>query len=115
MQSTTKFPYVYLNCNNPESFPQHPQIVPPSSDAQWESCDLSVVFLKPRGFSKIPIGFLPAFDAFGVLIKGRFESYGSPVLSEKIWTTGPRLANNGRMVAIEAAMMPRFISSLFFS
>ena len=53
-----------------------------------------------------------ADDAFEFLAKGRPEAYGPRVVSEPIWTMGPRLTNNGRKVAIEAAMIPRFISSL---
>ena len=58
------------------------------------------------------VSFLPAFDAFDFLTKGLFEAYGPGVMSEDIRSMGPRLANNGRKVAIEAAMIPRFISSL---
>ena len=58
------------------------------------------------------VGFLPAFDALGFLAKGRFEAYGSRGVSEETRAMGPRLANKGRKVAMEAAMIPRFISSL---
>ena len=58
------------------------------------------------------VSFLPAFDALEFPTKGRFEAYGPGVVSEGTRDMGPRLANNGRKVAIEAAMIPRFISSL---
>ena len=60
----------------------------------------------------MPVTFLPVLDAFEFLTKGRFEEYGPTVLSEGTRTMDPRLANNGRIVAIEAAIIPRFISSL---
>lgn len=58
------------------------------------------------------VSFLPAFDAFRFLAKGRSEAYGSREVPEGTRTIGPRLANKGRKVAMEAAMIPRFISSL---
>lgn len=57
--------------------------------------------------------FLPAFDAFGFLANGRSEAYCPGVVSEGTRTMGPRLANSGRKVAMEAAMIPRFSSSLY--
>ena len=59
------------------------------------------------------VSFLPTFDAFKFLAKGRSEAYGSRLVSEGTRTIGPRLANNGRKVAMEAAMIPRFILSLY--
>ena len=87
---------------------------PRSSDASWKSCEILVlvVFVIPIGFSGMPVGFLPAFNAFKFLTQGRFEEYGASMSSEETRTMGPRLTNNGRMVAIEAAMIPRFNSSL---
>ena len=58
------------------------------------------------------VAFLPGFDALGFLAKGRSEAYGSRGVSEGTRAIGPRLANKGRKVAMEAAMIPRFISSL---
>ena len=49
---------------------------------------------------------------FKFLAKGRSEAYGPRGGSEGTRIIGPRLANNGRRVAMEAAMIPRFISSL---
>ena len=65
------------------------------------------------GFSRMSVSFLPAFDAFEFPTKGLFEAYGPGAVSEGTRDMVPRLANNGRKVAIEAAMIPRFISSLF--
>lgn len=58
------------------------------------------------------VSLLPAFDAFEFLANGRSEAYRPGVVSEGTRTIGPRLANSGRKVAMEAAMIPRFISSL---
>ena len=58
--------------------------------------------------------FLPAFKAFKFLAKGQSEACDSRGVSEGTRTIGPRLVNKGRKVAMEAAMIPRFISSLFF-
>lgn len=60
----------------------------------------------------MPLSFVLAFDAFGFLKKGRFEAYGPRVVSEATRTMCSKLPNNGRKVAIEAAIIPRFISSL---
>ena len=64
------------------------------------------------GSSRMLVSFLPAFDAFRFFAKGRSEAYGSRGMLEGTRTIGPRLANKGRKVAMEAAMIPRFISSL---
>ena len=72
----------------------------------------SVVFVIPIGFNRMSVSFLVAFDAFEFLTKGRSEVYGSRTASKETRTMGPRLANNGRKGAIEAAIIPRFISSL---
>ena len=59
-------------------------------------------------------GIPPAPGTFEYPKKGRSEAYGPGTVSEETWTIGPRFANNGRTVAIEAAMIPRFCSSLSF-
>lgn len=64
------------------------------------------------GFSRMLVSFLPAFDVFGLRAKGRSDAYGPRMVSEGARSMGPRLANKGRKVGIEAAMIPRFISSL---
>ncbi len=74
----------------------------------------SVVFVIPTGFSRMSVSFLTAFGAFGSLTRGRSEAYGPPTVSEELRTMGPRLANNGRKQAMEAAIIPRFISSLSY-
>ena len=66
------------------------------------------------GLSRVPDPLLPAFAPFEILAKGRFEAYGQRLLSGIRRAMGPRLTNSGRKVAIEAAMIPRFISSLTF-
>ena len=58
------------------------------------------------------LSFVLAFDSFGFLKKGRFEAYGPRVVSEATRTMCSELTNKGRKVAIEAAIIPRFISSL---
>ena len=62
--------------------------------------------------SRMPLGLMPAFDAFDILAKGRSEVFSHRDLSEDTRSMGPRLTNNGRKGAIEAVMIPRFISSL---
>ena len=65
------------------------------------------------GAIRMFVRFLLAFDdGFKFLAKGRSEAYGPLGVSEGTRIIGPRLANNGRKVAMEAAMIPRFISSL---
>ena len=60
----------------------------------------------------MPPSFLKVFDAFEFPKNGRFEECCPRVLSEESRSMGPKLVNSGRMVAIEAAMIPRFISRL---
>ena len=93
-----------------DSFPRYTR----SSGASLQSCKVptSVIFVLCIGLSRMPVSLLPAFDAFEVQTKARFEVWGSREVSDPIRTLGPRLTKSGRKVAMEAAMMPRFISSL---
>ena len=99
---TTRAPHDYLN--------PHPRSSNPSRESFDNSA--SFVFVLPMGLSRMPLSLVPVDEDFDFLAKGRSEAYGPRVVSEPIWTMGPRLINNGRKVAIEAAMIPRFISSL---
>ena len=72
----------------------------------------SVVLVIPIGFNTMPLGFLPGPEAFECARKGLSEEYGPRLVSEGVRTADPIFTNKGRKVAIEAAMTPRFISSL---
>lgn len=70
---------------------------------------MSVVFVMPMGESTTSFCFPLAFASIAFLTSVRFDEYGP---SEDPRSVGATFAKRGRMVAIEAAMMPRFNSSL---
>lgn len=74
----------------------------------------SVVLVIPIGLNTMPLGFLAGPEEFECTRKGLSEEYGPRMVSEGARTADPRFTNKGRKVAIEAAMTPRFISSLSF-